>query len=324
MSGSSLPADYDGHNLVVLAGCPRSGTTWLQRLLAAHPSIRTGQESNLFNQHIGPQLKGWRQAADPQYRGGLGLACYFTEDEFVPVLKSFLLQLLEPMVAGLRPGEFFLEKSPANALFVPEIIELLPRARVIHVLRDARDTVSSLTSQEAWLSSWAPRNAAQAAHLWVRSVESVWDAVPQIPPGQFHEVRYEGLTNSPVEVLTGTSNFLGLDWDTAAIRAAVEKNLPANARAKGGTPIPVSGAVAKRSGSVVVEPEGFIRKAQVGSWKSDLSFYEKFSVWRVAHRTMAAAGYTWPQSMDRTFAAMYAAASAARKITRLRHRSRPR
>jgi hypothetical protein len=301
MSQSLLAADYDGHDLVLVAGSPRSGTTWLQRLLASHPKIRTGQESNLFSQHIGPQLRNWREAADPRYRGGLGLGCYFTEADFIAIVKSYLLKLLEPMVAGLAPGELFLEKSPSNALFLPEILELLPRARVIHVLRDARDVVSSMTSGESWLATWAPANARDAARMWVRHVRAVWDALPKVRPRQFHEVRYETLSRTPVEVLRGTADFLGLDWNLAEISDAVERNRASKARVSGGTPIPVSGEVGKRSGPVVVEPKGFIRKAETGSWKNDLSFYEKFWVWWVAHETMQAADYHWSNPMRFAF-----------------------
>jgi hypothetical protein len=316
MSHSALATDYDGNNLVVVAGCPRSGTTWLQRLLASHPKIRTGQESNLFSQHIGPQLANFREGADPRYRGGLGLGCYFTETDFVVLVKAYLLKLLEPMVADLAPGEIFLEKTPANALFLPEIIELLPRARVIHVLRDARDSVSSMTSREAWLSAWAPDSAKASAHLWVRFVRAVWDAIPKIPSGQFHEVRYENLIANPVEVLRGTSEFLGLDWDLAEITNAVEQNRPSKAKATGGTPIVLSGEVAKRSGSVVAEPEGFIRKAKSGSWKTDLNLYEKFWVWHVAHETMEEAGYHWSKPMNFAFSCFSPSVGLAKSLVR--------
>ena len=57
---------------------------------------------------------------DPKYRGGgVGLGCYFKEKDFIVLVKSYLLKLLEPMVADLAPGELFLEKSPPNALFLP-------------------------------------------------------------------------------------------------------------------------------------------------------------------------------------------------------------
>ncbi|MBI3001835.1 MAG: sulfotransferase, partial [Deltaproteobacteria bacterium] len=41
---------------MLIVGCPRSGTTWLQRLLASHPKIITGQESHVFDNYVGPQM----------------------------------------------------------------------------------------------------------------------------------------------------------------------------------------------------------------------------------------------------------------------------
>ena len=55
----TVPACPDGSNLVFLVGCPRSGTTWLQRLLAGHPDVHTGQESNLFKDYISPQMRAF-------------------------------------------------------------------------------------------------------------------------------------------------------------------------------------------------------------------------------------------------------------------------
>lgn len=70
--------EYGGHNVVFLVGSPRSGTTWVQRLLASHPQIQTGQESHLFAAYIGPQLRAWRAGSDPlkwSGRGAVGLEC---------------------------------------------------------------------------------------------------------------------------------------------------------------------------------------------------------------------------------------------------------
>ena len=86
--------EYTGHNMVFIVGAPRSGTTWLQRLLATHPRIRTGQESKLFRWYIAPQLRMWamettreRNRETANGRGGTGLSCYFREEEFGSVLK---------------------------------------------------------------------------------------------------------------------------------------------------------------------------------------------------------------------------------------------
>lgn len=309
----SLTADYDGHNLVFVAGCPRSGTTWFQRILASHPKIRTGPESHLFDHHIGPQLIAWDSSGDPKKPRAAGLSCYFSREEFRSILKSNLVQLLEPMVGSLSAAELFLEKSPDNALFLPQIFELLPRTRVIHVLRDARDVVSSLTAREAWLLNWAPSDARMAADYWVRRIKAVRDAMPNIPAGQFHEIRYEALLDSPMEVMRGTADFLGLEWSQTDIEKAIEENRADQSRKTGGTPIPVYGDRAKRSGPVLIEPQGFIRKAQSGAWKKDLSLVQQFWVWRVARRTMAENDYFWSKQANLAFTPISSLVSLARR-----------
>src|SRR5919199_6787477 len=184
----------DGDALVCIVGCPRSGTTWVQRLLAGHPRIRTGQESDVFDIYIGPQLRAWRRELDPTAsgRGGVGLACYFDEVAFKGVLKRYASELLQPMVGGLTPGEIFVEKTPSHALYIPEILELFPKTRFVHVLRDARDTVASLLGAgRSWGKGWAPRRARGAALMWVSHVNAVRAA--RLAPDQLVEVRYEDL-----------------------------------------------------------------------------------------------------------------------------------
>src|SRR5207249_10186807 len=104
------------------------------------------------------------------------------------------LQLLEPMLGNLQSGELFLEKTPGHVLFVPEIRALLPEARFVHVLRDARDTVASLLgASRSWGGGWAPRQANQAAGTWVNHVQAARQAQRILSASQFFEVRYEAL-----------------------------------------------------------------------------------------------------------------------------------
>lgn len=131
---------YKGHNLVLIVGCSRSGTTWLQRLLAGDPRVRTGQESFLFGRYVAPQLRAWRREfaleRDPTTatgRGGVGLSCYFEEHEFLAILRNYMWQLLRPLTGSLKPGELFVDKTPLNALYLPEISERLDRKMKVAV-----------------------------------------------------------------------------------------------------------------------------------------------------------------------------------------------
>jgi hypothetical protein len=285
---------YDGHNIVFIVGCARSGTTWLQRLLASNPKIHTGQESFLFSSYIGPQLRNWRREMRTlsSGRGGSGMGAYLKEGEFISILRGEMLRLMEPMIGELPDGHLFLEKTPNHAFWINEIVELLPRARIINMLRDGRDVVSSLVAASKSWWGWAPNNAFSASRRWVRNVEAARKAMKKLTPEQFLEVRYEQLLESPELVLQNVSRFLGIEWEQGELVRAIRKN-DAKASPKTVTAIPIKGQFAMISGSEVKQPKGFIRRARSGSWRRDLSPVEKILTWIGASRTMAKVGYPW-------------------------------
>ncbi|MBC5825385.1 MAG: sulfotransferase [Candidatus Eremiobacteraeota bacterium] len=282
-----------GHNIVFIVGCPRSGTTWLQRQLACHRAIKTGQESHLFSDALAPLLRGWRTSL--RNERAIGLAGYFTQDRFDEVIHQFLDALLEPMVGQLEEGQLFLEKSPAHSRCMRDIVQLLPQSRFIHVIRDARDVVAScMEASRGWGSAWAPRDAGAATALWLSCVGDVRGAAATLQPRQFHEVRYEDARRNPQRVLKGCAAFLSMEWSDDDIERAVAANTVAATRASGGTPIPLGGELKTRHGARVVEPAGFVRTATIGRWKTDLTMSEKYRVWRAARAMMAQTGYAWP------------------------------
>jgi hypothetical protein len=285
---------YDGHNIVFLVGAARSGTTWLQRLLASHPKIHTGQESFLFSSYIGPQLRNWRVETRTLStgRGGSGMRAYLREGEFISILREEMLKLVQPMIGTLPEDHLFLDKTPNHAFWINEIIEMLPRARIINMLRDGRDVVSSLLAASKSWWSWAPSNAYTASRVWARNVEAARKAIKKLTPEQFIEVRYEELLDHPQLVLQNISRFLGLEWDKDELLEAIHRN---DAKVSKGneTVIPIKGEFATISGAQVKQPQGFIRRAKAGSWKQDLTPVEKMLTWIGASRTMAKVGYPW-------------------------------
>jgi LPS sulfotransferase NodH len=288
-----IDESYSGENLVFLIGCPRSGTTWLQRMLAAHPGIATGQETHLFDFYIGPQLRIWRKLLDPSVtgRGRVGIGCYLAEEEFLDVVRDYMRALLAGILGPVGSGTLFLEKTPAHALHVSEIHQLLPRARFIHLVRDPRDVVASLlAASRSWGAGWAPQTASRAAVTWRRHVEAARESAASLPTTHFMEVRYEALLADTATALSGIARFLEVEWSGAALQAAIEVNRASEARQGGGTPIPLGRGSTLR-GSVVEEPDGFVRRATSGGWKHDLSWREKAAVRTVTWRLMSELGY---------------------------------
>jgi len=276
--------DYTGKNLIFVVGCPRSGTTWLQRLLMSHPKIHSGQESNVFDMFVGHQLRMWKLLMSKKEGRPVGLPAYFKESDYKRILKSYLMDLLAPMIGSLPETDYFLEKTPGHALFLDEIKELLPDARFIYILRDVRDVVASLVAaSRGWGKSWAPSSVEASAKTWVRYLETVNQFKSKVSADNFFEVRYEQL-NSPLaeEVLAQIFQFLKLDYSVEQIKAAIDANRIDKSAKSGGTPIPVFGEFENRFGPVSKEPEGFFRKGKNGAWKEDLTESDLKIIYQIA------------------------------------------
>ncbi len=264
-----------GENLIFIVGSPRSGTTYLRRLLESFPGIHSGEESHLF-EHVGPFVDLWhgyaQSQADPNYYA-VGLPVYFTEEEFITIARKLVSELMKPMLANLTPGELFLEKTPSHALYLHTIQELLPKARIIHILRDSRDVVASLLAKSREKQAWAPSQADQCAQVWIEYVEHVNRIASSYPPEAFLEVRYESLVDSPQVVLKTIANFLDRDWSGEEIQTAITQNSIESTRAQFG--------------------QQHVRRGGSGYWQQDLTRWEKFRVWQVARNTMSKVGYEW-------------------------------
>lgn len=285
-----------GNNIVFIIGCQRSGTSWIQELIASHPKVHTGQESFIFARYLGSQVRAWRNELEDtaKGRGGDGLQCYFTDEEFKSILTQYKEALLRPLTQQLKPGELFVEKTPDHSLYVSEILELLPEARFIHVLRDPRDVAASMiAASKTWASGWAPKTGAGAARWWKKRVLAIRESTKNLNSKQFLEMKYEDTRASPKSSMTGLLAFLGLTWENDEIEKTIRNN-DLSSTAKTGTKIPVGGEFSKRSGERTVRhSQGFIRKATPGAWKDDLTLKQKLEIWRVARKTMDAFGYHW-------------------------------
>ena len=268
-------------SVAFIVGSPRSGTTWLQRLLAEHPAVYTGQESNLFDWFVGPMLRKWHRTVamfdghDPSRRDGIGLGAYLNTEEF--------RDLLRPMIhprwrrRAWAKARLFLEKTPAHCLFLPEIVEMLPKARFIHLVRDPRDVVASLLrASESWGKMWAHRAVRRTPLRSGRGTSRPCsERRKRLGEERFFEIRYEDLHRAPAEGLSRLVGFMGLEWSRSAIDQSVEVNSAEQTRAGMATPLPVFGQLGKSVSLVQAEPSGFVGRARPGGGKDDLSLRQK-------------------------------------------------
>ncbi|MHA6204734.1 sulfotransferase family protein [Dyella soli] len=149
-----------------VVGCPRSGTTIVQALLARHPAVYTLPETAFFEQMHGELEWRWgdslAQPSRRRWRQRLGFTRRHARESFaalhqqltgqpasmrtplrVGTLSRRFMHLLDRSAAADGRG-MWLEKTPNHLLYIPEIEAVAPDARFVHVVRRGADVLASL------------------------------------------------------------------------------------------------------------------------------------------------------------------------------------
>jgi len=254
--------------LIVIMGCPRSGTTWLHGMLAEHPRVAGLGETYLFTDYVAVLHGAYRR----RWRPYVGLDKVLGEEAFRDCVRSFAREALES-VAEQSGKSVLVEKSPANVLVWREIRALFPEAWLVHLLRDPRDVVASLTDAgRSWGRSWAPSGTVGAARLWQSFVEA-GQGLEQDPRSLV--VRYEELLEDGAGQLSRIFDAAGLEASPDRCREVVELHqFEQRAREEG------------------AGPSRFLRRGRAGSWREDLSRRDVRIVEYVAGPLMDQLGYT--------------------------------
>ena len=254
VEGPATPAiaDVSGdYGKVFIVGCPRSGTTWLSKLLGANRRSLFTDESHIYRDVYWridaprrPSVLRWAAvlAQDARRRavGPVGIQVYVDRDELLDLVADALtldwsdLDRAEWLIwsAASRFVErnatvddpVLVEKTPDHLDWAPHILDTFPEARIIELVRDPRDVAVSM-EQLRKRADWPPATREAQFARWIGSVEAgrALRARPEYE-GRVTLARYEALHEDPVGEVRRLLEFSGLDFDDAAVDHAVESN----------------------------------------------------------------------------------------------------
>lgn len=278
---------------VFIVGAPRSGTTWVQRLLLSHPSICGGQESSFF-ELFGPIVKHFK-TSELRKRSGrrVGMPCYWRHEDITQEVWKLWSQTFRSLIEDKPSARFLVEKTPQHALVIEEIVEVLPRARFIHVIRDSRAVVASLlaASRDDWGRSWAPSSARAAAQRWKRYVSSARSCAHPLG-NAYTEIHYEDLKLNPTAEVARLFSFLGIDTSLEVVATIVKAQDFERQQALGGMRLAAPSST-EDDGTAGAEPHGFFRRGEIDGWRRELSLLQQAIVWSYTRPIMREVGYTW-------------------------------
>jgi hypothetical protein len=158
-TGLPAPAVSAIEGRVFVVGCSRSGTTLLQSFLAAHPAVLSFPETAVFGRLLrgDAEAEGALNTAHQRTRLAYRRVCKLLDrlgrrelEDLLPIRSKSAEELARGFIAVLdrlaldRGKAWWVEKTPENIRYVPDIGRLVPGARFINILRDGRETVASL------------------------------------------------------------------------------------------------------------------------------------------------------------------------------------
>jgi Tfp pilus assembly protein PilF len=118
-----------GHEIIFIAHLPRAGSTLTEQILASHPDVQSGDETQILpdildeeSERRGKHFPSWVDEATAADWRRLG-ACY--------------MERTRPLRKG---SPRFTDKTPNNWAFVGAIFAMLPGARVVNARRDPLET----------------------------------------------------------------------------------------------------------------------------------------------------------------------------------------
>ena len=201
---------------IFLVGCPRSGTTIFQSLLAAHSEIISFPETKIF------QYALWDKFVDklperlyqffnneinrPKFLQG------FSESQLMSDNIRWFLCILDGLALE-ESKNVWAEKTPEHIFFIPEILSFLPYAKFIHITRNGLDTIASMyaatrmSQNKLWGGEWSLEYCIKRWKT-CNLITKIYENNPQ-----HLVVKYEDLLADKVAVLRACCEFIEIEYD---------------------------------------------------------------------------------------------------------------
>lgn len=287
---------------VFVVGCGRSGTSWVQAIIAAAPGVVTTQESHAYEVIFANvtrrghrSVRAWakvlhRHDLAAREKRWVGLHWWVDRRRLCELIAAAMAVrdrpadvVAEDVIEAVFDGYFsahvrgadgvLLEKTPGHLEFADRILRRYPEARVVEVVRDGRDVCVSMQMQALTLR-WPPRTREAQIRAWVKAVTRgmALRADPAFAE-RIHLVRYEDLKADPLHEIARLYAFLGFPTDAATITTVADRTDFRHHRHTG---------------------EGrHTRKGEVGDWRNHFSADDVALFRTLAGRVFEQAGYRW-------------------------------
>lgn len=260
---------------IIILGAPRSGTSWLNNILADHPVIAGLRgELKTFNFYVKPIVEAWskEQNAIEQGFSKQGHPSIMSRNDLDDFILWFLNDTYSKVLEKNPKATHILDKHPGYSIAIEEILHYIPHAKIIHLIRDGRDVVPSMISAKERIG-FGEGTVLNAIKSWKRSILACQQGKNK-HPNNFLDVKYEELRNAGRDLIPKIFDFCELDCDDKMIDEIIENN--------------------RYDKNAVSRPDPQyeeLREKRIPVWKVKLSVWERYQIHTQAGGLLQELGY---------------------------------
>jgi tetratricopeptide (TPR) repeat protein len=200
---AKVRADSDASRRpVFIVGMPRSGTTLVEKILSSHSDVHAaGELENLYALGVHLFMK---ESLNFQFAP---LAEY-PPQAFGELAEEYLkkVELMNDQAPRVT------DKLPLNFMMIGLIRLALPQAKIIHCVRDARDTCLSIFRQNFATDNFQFAYNQKTIGQFYKLYRSLMEHWHRVFPGDIHDIRYESLTSDPEPEIRRLLTACELEW----------------------------------------------------------------------------------------------------------------
>ena len=187
---------------IFIVGMPRSGTTLVEKIISSHSDVYgAGELEYIF-------ALGTRLFLKESRHFQFGPLDSYSKQSFELFGKSYLEQidLLDHESSRMT------DKMPFNMMMIGLIKIALPNAKIIHCVRDPKDTCLSIYKQNFTTGNYRFAYDLKTIGQFHNQYQMLMSHWHQVMPGEIYDVSYEALTHDPEVEIRKLLAACDLDW----------------------------------------------------------------------------------------------------------------
>ena len=203
-----------GEKAIFILGMPRSGTTLAEQVISKHPYVSSGGELTFLQSIIKKKFpKADYDLFSKDVKNNLKDLSVTIGNEYIAALDNIDNRLR------------VIDKLPFNFIFIGFIKACLPKAKIIHCIRNSKDICISI------LKNYFPLDDVGFAHNENEIVEyyseyknlmSYWKG---IFGNEIYDLQYEKLVSDSENEIKKLIDYLDLDWSEECLNQTSNKNI---------------------------------------------------------------------------------------------------